>query len=791
MTATGVRLSQHLLLLVCGLCITSCRGTGEIADEQAGSGVPGNHPAVSGSPLSFTISPNPAPVLFGSQTQQFAAKMGGADTSDVTWSLSYALGSISATGLYTVPAQQTGWESVVVTATSTSNHAMTASTSQSVAPMPGAGASAGGTGISTGGGIGTTSTGGGIGTINTGGGNGTTSGTGGGSGTTSSTGGGTAAGTVAVDTNVNTYNLGINVCSLNYYNNCPIYADMTLQMAGNNGPWDSGSVAAALDAHGNPTVNASAFVTSDYPSGAYSVAWDGTGTVRVTGATLGAVTVTQASGGQHNTATLSLTQTPSAWLTVAVTTPISNFHIMAPAALFDASGFFIQSFFSQVKAFSTFRFMDTLNTNNQTALKNWSQRTWPTGGSRAGTVQGIAYEDIIAFANATGKDVWINVPALATDDYVCRLARLFHYGEQGDKSDSTCNPSASAGTATTAPLGPNTKLYVEFSNEIWNSGFQQWHDVFCMVWGVPDYPGGTCSVTAPTSAIAVAALAKTSLPWDDGNTYDKASQLAALFTKRDSDMFRTVFGCQSGASCQVKILHNVQAASPVEVDSGFTFLKTVYGSVSAIVDDMAVAPYFNIDDTANASTVDGIFANLDSTVLASVSSSGNAIVNWLKADLLEANKFGLPLIAYEGGQGLYQSQTDNTTQLIAAQHDPRMFTETQKAFALWSSVVGRKQLFVYYDYIQAEGQYGTWGALVNQSDPGSQKADALLSLARPPGDANLDGVVDPADCAILEAHYKVAGTWWWMQGDFNHDNAVDDRDVAILNANISAGSCSP
>ncbi|HEY5089715.1 MAG TPA: hypothetical protein VIK30_07080, partial [Polyangia bacterium] len=605
------------------------------------------------------------------------------------------------------------------------------------------------------------------------------------------TGGSATAGTGAGVANGNNYNLGINVCGLTYYNNCPLYADMALQMAGNYGPWDSGNAAAPLDAQGNPTVNASTYVTSDYPSGAYAVAWDGAGSVKVSGATLSAVTVTQPSGGQHNVATLTVTQTPSAWLTISATPPIKAFHIIAPAALFDASGFFVKAFLSQTQAFSTFRFMDTLNTNNSTILKNWSQRSWPGGGSRGGTVQGIAYEDIIAFANATGKDVWINVPALATDDYVCRLARLFHYGEQGDKSDSACNPSAPAGAATTAPLTPNVKVYVEYSNEIWNSGFQQWHDVFCMTWGVTDYPGGPCSVTTPTSKIAVAALANASLPWDDANTYDKASQLAVLLTKRDSDMFHTVFGCQSGASCQVKILHNVQAANAGEVDSGFTFLKTVYGSVNSIIDDMAVAPYFNIDDDSNAATVDAIFTNLDNSVLSSSSSGSNAIINWLKADLLEANKFGLSLIAYEGGQGLYQSKTDNTTQLIAAQHDPRMFTETQKAFALWNSVVGRKQLFVYYDYIQAEGAYGTWGALVNQSDPGSQKTDALLSLARSPGDANTDGVVDAADCAIVKAHYKVAGTWWWMQGDFNHDNTVDDKDVAILNAKIAGGTCTP
>ena len=106
-----------------------------------------------------------------------------------------------------------------------------------------------------------------------------------------------------------TFNMGMNVPSLNYYNNVAIYADMALAIAGNDGPWDNanGSGAAPLDVNGNPTVAASTSVTASYPSGDYAFSWDGTGSLKVTGASLGKVTVTTNNGVQHNAATMTWT----------------------------------------------------------------------------------------------------------------------------------------------------------------------------------------------------------------------------------------------------------------------------------------------------------------------------------------------------------------------------------------------------------------------------------------------------------------------------------------------------
>ena len=53
-----------------------------------------------------------------------------------------------------------------------------------------------------------------------------------------------------------------------------------------------------------------------------------------------------------------------------------------------------------------------------------------------------------------------------------------------------------------------------------------------------------------------------------------------------------------------------------------------------------------------------------------------------------------------------------------------------------------------------------------------------------PGDANLDGVVNSADQAILTANLGQAGNW--LKGDFNRDGTVDAADQALLTANLGA-----
>ena len=85
----------------------------------------------------------------------------------------------------------------------------------------------------------------------------------------------------------------------------------------------------------------------------------------------------------------------------------------------------------------------TINSTEQ----NWSDRVPADWFTSAGP-GGVSFEDIIELSNEAHKDMWINVPALATTDFVTQLANLIY-----------------------SKLDPGLNVYVEYSNETWNNSF--------------------------------------------------------------------------------------------------------------------------------------------------------------------------------------------------------------------------------------------------------------------------------------------------------------------------------
>lgn len=125
------------------------------------------------------------------------------------------------------------------------------------------------------------------------------------------------------------------------------------------------------------------------------------------------------------------------------------------------------------------RFMDW-GATNASPQQDWSDRRKPahifqngiitarapSAGSNPNRETGVAYEHMVALSNATGRNLWINIPHLATSDYITRLARLIRFGSNGSEPYTTPTPGAEF-----PPLNAGLKVYVEFSNEIWSGGF--------------------------------------------------------------------------------------------------------------------------------------------------------------------------------------------------------------------------------------------------------------------------------------------------------------------------------
>ena len=76
--------------------------------------------------------------------------------------------------------------------------------------------------------------------------------------------------------------------------------------------------------------------------------------------------------------------------------------------------------------------------------------------------------------------MWIDIPELATDAYITNLAKLIDYGSDGVNpytgpmgsvvSALNQNPVPASGPIW-AGINPNLPVYVEYSNEVWNSTF--------------------------------------------------------------------------------------------------------------------------------------------------------------------------------------------------------------------------------------------------------------------------------------------------------------------------------
>jgi hypothetical protein len=128
------------------------------------------------------------------------------------------------------------------------------------------------------------------------------------------------------------------------------------------------------------------------------------------------------------------------------------------------------------------RFMDWLETN-ASPLQDWVDRRLPDCVFQTGVLNprapaagypgnrgsGAAYEHLVRLCNQASLDLWLNVPHLATDEYVEKLARLVAYGSDG--REPYPQPVADP---VHPPLRSDLRVYLEYSNEIWS-----WGDSFC------------------------------------------------------------------------------------------------------------------------------------------------------------------------------------------------------------------------------------------------------------------------------------------------------------------------
>lgn len=131
--------------------------------------------------------------------------------------------------------------------------------------------------------------------------------------------------------------------------------------------------------------------------------------------------------------------------------------------LYDAGAVFNPDFVDVISGFDGLRFMSWMQTNGSD-IGRWEDRPLP--GDYSYMWRGIPIELMMTLTRQVGAEVWLTLPHKA-DDYYFRKA-----AEQ-----------------VKSLLDPSQRVYVEYSNEVWNRGFEQaiWADEQAKArWGVDD-----------------------------------------------------------------------------------------------------------------------------------------------------------------------------------------------------------------------------------------------------------------------------------------------------------------
>lgn len=394
--------------------------------------------------------------------------------------------------------------------------------------------------------------------------------------------------------------------------------------------------------------------------------------------------------------------------------PLTDMHIVRSdhQALFAAGEIFNPAFTDKISSFGTLRYMDWTATNGNN-IQNWADRTTMSDRTWEGSAtSNVPIEVMVALANKTKTDMWLNVPTKATDDYVRQMLQYVHDN-----------------------LDPTLTVKLEYSNEVWNWSFQQAgyaHREAAKLWGKDANGDGVINPEDSAEQLGSG--------WVEYYGY-RAAQIASIangiFSDDPADRLHNVLATQSAyRGLEDYIVNGVGRAN--------------VGSVSSLFDDYAITSYFG--DHLRGKTQ----ADL-ATILSWARSGEQGLVAAFKAledgtgisgdgsmaslrDLYAyqaavAAKYGLDLVAYEGGSDFNAGHFNDAAEqqevfafFKKLQADPRMgdlYKQLISDFAAAGGTLANILIDVSPDFTTA--MYGTLKSIY---DTGSPAWDALVAMQK-------------------------------------------------------------
>ncbi len=336
---------------------------------------------------------------------------------------------------------------------------------------------------------------------------------------------------------------------------------------------------------------------------------------------------------------------------------------------------FNPAYLDYMKDFKVVRFMN-MSGITRNPISNWNDRPKLKDSTWAGIQgkRGAPLEIMVALSNRLNADPWFNLPHKADNYYVTQYAK---YVKEN--------------------LRPGLKAYVEYTNEAWNSIFTQAHYVKDM--------GERMNLDSDR---------------------DKAGyKYFSLRSVQIFDIFEKTFG---GNERLVRVMGSW---------TGWTRLSEMllsYRDAYKKTDAIAIAPYFfpKLENAKKAKSVAQLFKMIyDPKEKYSIPK----VLGYIHKNAQTAEKFGVDLIAYEGGQHLVDWKSRKIDQhptklMIAANRDWRMAKAYTDFMQGWKDNGGK--LFVNFSAPRTYQWFGSWGTKEYITQPISEapKHRSLMQFAR-------------------------------------------------------------
>lgn len=350
------------------------------------------------------------------------------------------------------------------------------------------------------------------------------------------------------------------------------------------------------------------------------------------------------------------------------------------------SQLFHPDFLSLIRRNKVLRFMDWMGTNNSTQQEfadrpqiadvRWSEGNMPL-------------EVMVELSNRSDTHPWFTMPHRASDDYFTRFAR-----------------------EVKRLLRPDLKVYVEYSNEVWNGQFSQ----------------GSYVEQQGTAAYG-----------NQGSGFDRRLNWYGQRSAQLCDLWKAEFGTQAA---RVICVLGAQAANAYTQTQAADCPLWVAGRPCHAhgFGVAAIAPYFggylgHPDHSASVQswTATQLFAEIKGGGLAGGPAGGSLaeVQGWISSHRTAAQQRGLRLATYEGGQHLAgvlgnENNTAITALFTGANRDTRMGAAYTQHLNFWKSAGG--ELFLHFTASSGYGKFGSWGAVEYLDQTSTPKHTALMNF---------------------------------------------------------------